>query len=105
MEKVRRWRKRQRVEGKRPLTLWLEGETVERLHTQAQAFGVTVPELIARLAERLLQGNTRLEGLHEQRIALKAEIARLEAQVQMLLDRYPPQGKVKSSIIIKKGEH
>jgi hypothetical protein len=34
-EKVRRWREQQRVEGKRPLTLWLEGETVERLHAQA----------------------------------------------------------------------
>jgi hypothetical protein len=85
VEKVCQWRKRQRGEGKRPLTLWLEGETVERLHAQAQAFGVTVPELIAHLAERLLQGTTRLEGLHEQRIALKAEVARLEARVQALL--------------------
>jgi hypothetical protein len=90
VEKVRRWREQQRVEGKRPLTLWLEGETVERLHTQAQAFGVTVPEHIAHLVERLLQGNTRLEGLHEQRIALKAEIARLQARIQALLVRANP---------------
>jgi predicted transcriptional regulator len=89
VENVRQWRKRQRGEGKRPLTLWLEGETVERLQAQAQAFGVTVPELIARLSERLLQGNTRLEGLHEQRVALKAERARLEARIQALFDRYP----------------
>ena len=88
VEKVRRWREQQRVEGKRSLTLWLERETVERLQAQAQAFGVTVPEFIARLSERLLQGNTRLEGLHEQRVALKAEVARLEARVQALLDRY-----------------
>jgi hypothetical protein len=90
VEKVRQWRKRQRGEGKRSLTLWLEGEMVERLHAQAQAFGVTVPELIARLSERLLQGNTRLEGLHEQRVALKAEIARLEARIQALLVRANP---------------
>jgi hypothetical protein len=90
VEKVRRWRERQRGEGKRPLTLWLEGETVERLHAQAQAFGVTVPELIARLSERLLQGNRGLEGLHEQRVALKAEVARLEARVQALLVRANP---------------
>jgi hypothetical protein len=96
VEKVRRWREQQRVEGKRPLTLWLEGETVERLHAQAQAFGVTVPELIARLSERLLQGNTGLEGLHEQRVALKAEVARLEARVQALLDRYKPPHEPKS---------
>jgi hypothetical protein len=50
VEKVRRWREQQKVEGKRSLTLWLEGETMERLHAQAQAFGVTVPELIARLS-------------------------------------------------------
>jgi hypothetical protein len=96
VEKVRRWRKRQRGEGKRPLTLWLEGETVERLHAQAQAFGVTVPELIAHLAERLLQGNTGLEGLHEQRVALKAEIARLQARVQALLVRVNPSYEPKS---------
>ena len=95
VENVRQWRKRQRGEGKRSLTLWLEGETVERLQAQAQAFGVAVPDLIARLSERLLQGNTRLEGLHEQRIALKAEVARLEAQVQALLDRCNPPHKPK----------
>jgi hypothetical protein len=90
VEKVRQWRERQRGEGKRSLTLWLEGETVERLQTQAQAFGVTVPELIARLSELLLQGNTGLKGLHEQRVALKAEVARLQTRIQTLLDRYPP---------------
>jgi hypothetical protein len=96
VEKVRQWREQQRALGLRPLTLWLEGETVERLHAQAQAFGVTVPELIARLSERLLQGNTKLEGLHEQRIALKAEIARLEARVQTLLVRAKPPHEPKS---------
>jgi hypothetical protein len=96
VEKVRRWREQQKVEGKRSLTLGLEGETMERLHAQAQAFGVTVPELIARLSERLLQGNTRLEGLHEQRVALKAEVARLETRVQALLVRANPPHEPKS---------
>jgi hypothetical protein len=96
VESFREWRKRQRDEGKRPLTLWLEGETLDRLHAQVQAFGLTVPELIARLSEQLLQGNTRLEGLHEQRVALKAEKARLEARIQALLDRYPPSPELKS---------
>jgi hypothetical protein len=93
--KMRRWREQQRAWGLRPLTLWLEGESVGRLQAQAQAFGMTVPDLIARLSERLLQGNTRLEGLHEQRVALKAEKARLEARVQALLDRCKPPHKPK----------
>lgn len=78
-----------KAEGKQAITLWLNRDAIERLQAQAQAFGVTVPELIARLSEQLLQEKTRLEGLHDQRIALKAERARLEARIQALLDRYP----------------
>jgi hypothetical protein len=98
VESVREWRKRQRDEGKRPLTLWLEGSTVEQLQAQARELGVTVPDLIARLAE-LLQGDTGLkdwvgrnhpEQQARERAALKAEIACLQERIQALVDRYPP---------------
>jgi FtsZ-binding cell division protein ZapB len=104
VEKVRQWRKRQRGEGKRSLTLWLEGETVEQLQAQARELGVTMPDLIARLAE-LLQGDTGLKDLvgrnyHEQkareRAALKAEVACLQERIQALLDRYKPSHEPKS---------
>jgi hypothetical protein len=94
--KVRQWRERQRALGLRPLTLWLEGETVEQLQAQARELGVTVPELIERLSERLLQGDMGLKDLAgrnhleqkaEQRAALKAEVARLQARIQALLVR------------------
>jgi hypothetical protein len=95
VEKVRQWRERQRALGLRPLTLWLEGGTVEQLQAQARELGVTMPDLIARLTE-LLQGDTGLKDLvgrnyheqkAEQRAALKAEIARVEARLQALLER------------------
>jgi hypothetical protein len=104
IEKVRQWRKRQRGEGKRPLTLWLEGETVESLQAEARELGVTVPDLIACLAE-LLQGDTGLKDLvgrnyheqkAEQRAALKAEVTCLQERIQALLDRYPPSHEPKS---------
>jgi hypothetical protein len=104
VEKVRQWRKRQRAEGKRSLTLWLEGETVESLQLMARELGVTVPDLIARLAE-LVRHDTGLKdrvgpNYHEQkareRATLKAEVTRLEARVQALLDRYNPSHEPKS---------
>jgi uncharacterized glyoxalase superfamily protein PhnB len=60
-EKVRRWREQQRVQGRRSLTLWLEGETVERLHTRAQTLGVTVPDLIVRMVTDTVTATTENE--------------------------------------------
>jgi hypothetical protein len=60
-EKVRRWREQQRVQGRRSLTLWLEGETVERLHARAQTLGVTVPDLIVRMVTDTVTATTENE--------------------------------------------
>lgn len=60
-EKVRRWREQQRIQGRRSLTLWLEGETVERLHTRAQTLGVTVPDLIVRMVTDTVTATTENE--------------------------------------------
>jgi hypothetical protein len=60
-EKVRRWREQQRVQGRRSLTLWLEGETVERLHARAQTLGVTVPDLIVRMVTDAVAATTENE--------------------------------------------
>jgi FtsZ-binding cell division protein ZapB len=100
VEKMCQWRKRQRALGLRPLTLWLEGETVESLQAQARELGVTMPDLITRLAE-LLQGDTGLKDRvgrnypkqkekARERAALKAEVACLQERIQALLDRYKP---------------
>lgn len=47
-EKVRRWRERMKAEGKQPVTVWLGGETIERLNTLAAEGKVTVSEVIER---------------------------------------------------------
>lgn len=60
-EKVRRWREQQRIQGRRSITLWLEGETVERLHARAQTLGVTVPDLIVRMVTDTVTATTENE--------------------------------------------
>lgn len=80
VEKVRHWRERQRAQGKRPLTLWLECATVERLHAQAQASGVTVPDLLARMVTDTLTV-TDLTPTDTLRQAIRDELGHALAQV------------------------
>ncbi len=59
--RAEKWRVKQRAAGKKQITVWLSGETRERLEREQKNTGKTLSEIIDRLLQEQLKSKKKRE--------------------------------------------